>query len=492
MITDAHNRIRKYNRHIEDHKATCLRVLGTTLFEQLEAAIERKVRFTTEKKRENLNRKISKLTMNQQQNTNNHQAWIKNLSSRNLTNKEEEVLIKGLNFNFKDANKLEYLASLEAILTTSNLTEDVQQNIRQTIIPVITRNRTYNTLSKDEKQAMDNLKHDSNIVILPADKGRMTVVLDKPDYINKAKALLNDTNTYRRLQEDHCKKLGNQINATLKKLKDSQKITREEQWKMRPGDPRIALFYGLPKVHKEGIPLRPIVSLPGTPTYNLSKELWKRLKYLISGSQYSIHNAQQFLDKLSGIHIDEDEIMVSFDVTSLFTSIDLKTAKETISELLDVKGTPNGLLTKEDIGELLNLCLTTYFTFDGEYYEQLKGAPMGSPISGLIAETMMQKLESIVLPSINPKLWVRYIDDTFTIIKKNELERTIQTLNSVFDDINFTMETEKNSKLAFLDVLVTRTFNEQLETCVYRKETHTDQILHYESNHPKCHKESCI
>ena len=219
MITDAHNRIRKYNRHVEDLKATCLRELGATLFEQLETAIERKVQFTTEKKRENLNRKISKLAVTQQQNTYNRQAWIRNFSSRNLTNKEEEVLIKGLNYNFKDASKLEYLASLEAALTTSNLTEDAQQNIRQTIVPVITRNRTYNTLSKDEQQAMDNLKHDSNIVILPADKGRMTVVMDKPDYIDKAKALLNDTNIYRRLQEDYTKKLANQINTTLKKLK---------------------------------------------------------------------------------------------------------------------------------------------------------------------------------------------------------------------------------------------------------------------------------
>ncbi|KER20107.1 hypothetical protein T265_11267 [Opisthorchis viverrini] len=79
---------------------------------------------------------------------------------------------------------------------------------------------------------------------------------------------------------------------------------------------------------------------------------------------------------------------------------------------------------------------------------------MGSPISGFIAEIAMQKLERTVLPDINPKLWVRYVDDTFVIIKKRELQRAIQLINSVSDDIKFTMEEENNNKLAVLNVLV--------------------------------------
>ncbi|KER19432.1 hypothetical protein T265_11795 [Opisthorchis viverrini] len=83
-------------------------------------------------------------------------------------------------------------------------------------------------------------------------------------------------------------------------------------------------------------------------------------------------------------------------------------------------GDINGTLGKEEICELLELCMTTYFEFNGEYYEQIKGAPMGSPISGFIAEITMQKLERIVLPDIKPKIWVRYLDDIFAVVKKKE------------------------------------------------------------------------
>ena len=320
----------------------------------------------------------------------------------------------------------------------------------------------------------------------------MTVILDKSDYIEKAKQLLNDSTTYRRLENDRTTQLANKINKALKELKNANKLTKEEHWKMKTGDANIAQFYGLPKVHKENVPLRPIVSLPGTPAYNLSKELWKRVKHLIKGSTYSINNAGQFLDKLKNIQIEEDEIMVSFDVTSLFTSVNLDLARTTVAELLHEHGTTGGTLEKEDICKLLDLCLTTYFEFDGEFYEQLKGAPMGSPISGFIAEVIMQRLERTILPTLEPKIWVRYVDDTFTIIKKNDLERTHQLINNVFEDIKFTMETENNNKLAFLDVLITRNASGELHTEVYRKGTHTDQILSYNSNHPKCHKRSCI
>jgi hypothetical protein len=136
--------------------------------------------------------------------------------------------------------------------------------------------------------------------------------------------------------------------------------------------------------------------------------------------------------------------------------------------------------------------MSTYFKFDGQLYQQLKGTPMGSPISGFIAEVVMQKLEQLVLPTIKPKLWIRYVDDTFVIMKRNAIQEAYDKLNNTFEDIKFTMELEKNNTLPFLDVLVTRNTDGTLQTCVYRKKTHRDQILHYHSNHPMNHKKSCI
>ncbi|VDP98939.1 unnamed protein product [Trichobilharzia regenti] len=99
--------------------------------------------------------------------------------------------------------------------------------------------------------------------------------------------------------------------------------------------------------------------------------------------------------------------------------------------------------------ELIKLCLTTYFQFNTQIYEQIKGTPMGPPISGLIAEAVMSRLELISLPIIKPKLRVQYVDDTFVIVKRNNLGYTHKLINNIFEDIKFTREEELDNKIHF-------------------------------------------
>nr|VZI06821.1 unnamed protein product [Spirometra erinaceieuropaei] len=81
---------------------------------------------------------------------------------------------------------------------------------------------------------------------------------------------------------------------------------------------------------------------------------------------------------------------------------------------------------------------------------------MGSPISGFIAEAVLQRLESLVFQRHRPKFWSRYVDDTFVVIERDQVLTFQENLNAVFPDIQFTMEEEENKQLAFLDVLVCR------------------------------------
>nr|VZI27565.1 unnamed protein product [Spirometra erinaceieuropaei] len=111
----------------------------------------------------------------------------------------------------------------------------------------------------------------------------------------------------------------------------------------------------------------------------------------------------------------------------------------------------------------------TYFTFDGTIYEQVKDTPMGSPISGFIAEAVLQRLESLVFQHHKPKFWARYVDDTFVVIDRDQLPTFKERLNAVFPDIQFTMEEEENNQLAFLDVLVCRKDCGGLKTKMFRK-----------------------
>ncbi|CAH8567482.1 unnamed protein product [Heterobilharzia americana] len=94
-------------------------------------------------------------------------------------------------------------------------------------------------------------------------------------------------------------------------------------------------FYGRPKLHKPDIPLRPIVSLLGTPTYNISRELSRKLKHLIQSCGHSIKSPTESLEKIKNINIENDELMISFDVKALYTSIEPQLAKETISLLIN-------------------------------------------------------------------------------------------------------------------------------------------------------------
>eukprot|EP00061_Rhincodon_typus_P007201 g28651.t1 len=191
-------------------------------------------------------------------------------------------------------------------------------------------------------KALDKLKKDKNVVILPADKGRMIVTMNKPDYIKKAQALLADTTTYQQVTIEPPSQLGNRITQTLRILKDAGQITKMDYMSKKPEGTNTPCFYGLPKVNKLDIPLRPVVSRPGIPSHKLAKDLQQRLKHLVNGSPHSIHLTQEFLNTLKNIKIIDDEIMISFDVTALFTSTDIPKAKETLATLLEEAGTHVG------------------------------------------------------------------------------------------------------------------------------------------------------
>ncbi len=137
--------------------------------------------------------------------------------------------------------------------------------------------------------------------------------------------------------------------------------------------------------------------------------------------------------------------------------------------------TDNTQLSKTDILNLLELCLSTEFQFEGTFYRQTSGTPMGSPLSCFLAEAVMQDLERQALAkNNNVKLWDRNVDDLMSITKTHHIENLLHTINNT-TDITFSMEKEKDGQLAFMDIKLTRTDNGSIETDVYteRKPTPT-------------------
>ena len=254
-----------------------------------------------------------------------------------------------------------------------------------------------------------------------------------------------------------------------------------------------AKLYGLPKLHKPGVPMRPIVSFCGSPTYQLSKHLTTILKPLTDESRHKLQSTETFIDAIKTVQVPDDHKLVSFDVKSLFTSIPLQLALDCTETAIN-NSTLQLPLPTNDLMDLLNLCLTsTYFQYNGKHYKQLHGTAMGSPVSVVVAEIVMQNIEEQALATYKRTipLWLRYVDDTFTAVHKDEIDDFHEHLNRQNAHIQFTKEIEENGKLPFLDCLVTRD-NHHLRTTVYRKPTHTDQLLDECSYNPTSHKATTI
>jgi hypothetical protein len=130
---------------------------------------------------------------------------------------------------------------------------------------------------------------------------------------------------------------------------------------------------------------------------------------------------------------------------------------------------------------------STYFMYDSKFYKQVQGAPMGSPLSPVIANLFMDDFETKALESapLKPRCWYRYVDDTFVIWQHGmvKLQEFLLHLNNIHEKIKFTMELESDQKLPFLDVLVYRKHDGSLGHTVYRKATHTNRYLHATSHH---------
>nr|VZH99037.1 unnamed protein product [Spirometra erinaceieuropaei] len=302
---------------------------------------------------------------------------VQKLSSKQMTEEQMQVLRYEASVNTADAKPANMIAAVESILSQMGATDETKNLIRHQVSSLLMAHRPRDVLSNVERDALKELRADNDLVIVPADKGRLTVVLDRTDYNQHGKSLLEDRQSYVPCKSNPIKTLTHETNATLFAMGNSGAILPNDRRTARPQETTLARFYGLPKVHKEGASLRPIASLNGTPTYELAKWLFQRLQFLTSDSNTRVSSSKQFLEKLKGVNPLPSDFMVSIDVTSLSTSIPHALAVK-ITELLlrekydETENRPG----HTQIIQLLKLCLRTYFTFDGTIYRRI---PVGSP-----------------------------------------------------------------------------------------------------------------
>ena len=120
----------------------------------------------------------------------------------------------------------------------------------------------------------------------------------------------------------------------------------------------VPQIYGLPKIHKEGVPIRPIVNTIGSPTYHLAKFLAKKLKYFVGKTPSYIKDSTHMVKEMKDFKVEEGDTVASFDVPSLFTKNHVDEALRMFREV-----------TNEETEKLVRICLkSTFFNFKGVLY----------------------------------------------------------------------------------------------------------------------------
>ena len=259
--------------------------------------------------------------------------------------------------------------------------------------------------------------------------------MDKQDYDNKILEHIESGN-YLKVKRNPLNKMVNStkivINKIINTFRDEKaNINKKLKWKLLVSNPIVPKLYGLPKIHKLGpLKMRPVVSNVNSPNYKVAKWLISELKQFQDPEGCSIKNSMEFANKIKDLVLEDDEIMISFDVESLFPNIPTDKGLIAMEDWLTDCGVDED--KKKVYIEAAKLCVNdSLFQFRGQFYKLLSGTSMGNPVSPLIANLVMSKMEtSLKDQNLLPRWWHRYVDDVFAVVKKSEVDKILDMLNS--------------------------------------------------------------
>ncbi|XP_070386669.1 uncharacterized protein, partial [Dermacentor albipictus] len=263
---------------------------------------------------------------------------VYNLSTYQPDGYEMAVLSLGLNFNTGPATdtKKVICAAERAVNLVDQSRRDEARTRVVSVLSKLHAQPTVDTLCKQERDAIKRLQENRDIVVLPADKGNATVLLDRSKYIEKMCLLLSDVHTYASVARDPTPKLQRDLQ---KLLADVFRMVppqhKQLYYRLICHNGSAPAIYGLPKVHKPDVPLRPIVDFTRSPLHKLSNFLHGIISPLVGKRATHIRNTYDFIEKVKGTSVHPDEVLVSFDVVSLFTSVPIDMAVEVCVAALD-------------------------------------------------------------------------------------------------------------------------------------------------------------
>jgi hypothetical protein len=335
----------------------------------------------------------------------------------------------------------------------------------------------------------------SNIIIRKTDKSKVFHLGKIQDYEKRSKEYMDKTQAYQCLGTiDPLPDLIQRTNKYLLDLRLAKWITQKqyEQLSVKSDEVELAHLYYLPKTHKAGTPLRPIISGLNHPTIKISKFLDDLLRPLFDqmAKETTITCGFELLKQLkdwSNLNLRQETILCSIDVTDLYTMIPQTVGVLAVRKMMDHSNLKQiGGLKTETIIRLSRFVMqNNYFSYNGQYYHQIRGGAMGSPLTLTIANCYMFFFERDIVKQISNSsgLYRRYIDDIFLAINwpNRHLLKEIDRWNKF--DLNIQLSADISSAANFLDLHMENK-DGKLYTTVYHKPSYEPYYLPFNSIHP--------
>lgn len=357
-------------------------------------------------------------------------------------------------------------------------------------------------ISEEERITSKALKYleDNRYIVKPADKNLGLTIMPSDWYEQEVEKHLSKTDTYQKLNstpEWNVAKDKLIVLLTKYKRRDLiQKLVKEDH---KPSE-----FYIIPKLHKKPVASRPIIPGHSHFTSNVSKYLVDKLQIVIDQFDWVLKNSQAFIEQVENTTIlNENVCLASFDVESLYTTIDTKKAIKVIKPLLR---------TKYEENEATFLCSllewvmnNNYFQWKGKWFKQINGTAMGTSCAPQFANLYLIHFERIKFKAGLSDIWDnnnqkklhywRYIDDILIIEEETNIQKKFLDINKWTKDLKFTLDFGK-TKQPFLDLQVYKgtRFEENriLDLKLYHKPTDLHLFTDPRSNIPNKYKFSWI
>lgn len=351
-----------------------------------------------------------------------------------------------------------------------------------------------NNITFKQKIAIKKLQ-DKKYTIKAADKGSGIVIQNTKDYILKGLQHLEDTNIYERLAGDPTPLITTEINKYIEELRNLNLIDQIQfNFLYRTTTPRIQLMYFLTKIHKNPYGIRPIVSWINGPTERISAFIDHYLQPTMTYIDAYLKNSFDLINHLEKIKTNQQTILCTMDVSSLYTNIPQTEGTQACIDLLaELNMLP---MPRDYLQHLFNIVLKyNIFNFGENTYKQIHGTAMGTKMAPTYANIFMNSLERKFLrtQTIKPTLYKRYIDDIIIIWDHSqpELQLFIDKYNKFHPTIKFTHTIDFNETI-FLDLNISKNSNNKLSFTTHYKSTNRFEYIHYSSAHPTSTKKGIL